>query len=71
MKKVTTICAAAAIAAASVSPAMAGGKAAPIVEEEVFVDTAEPAGSLGSAGAAGILLGVILIGAALSSSSGT
>ncbi len=72
MKKVTLLCAAAAVAVSAMSPAYAGGAGAPVIEDEVFVDeAAAPASSLGGAGVAAAILGLVLVGAAISSSNGT
>ena len=72
MKKVSLLCAAAAVAVSAMSPAYAGGAGAPVIEDEVFVDeAAAPASSFGGAGVAAAILGVVLIGAAISSSNGT
>ncbi len=72
MKKIKVLTVAAALAVSAMSPALAGGAGAPVIENEVFVEPATaPAGSLGGAGVAAAVLGVVLLGAAIASSNGT
>ncbi len=71
MEKIRLLTAATAIAAVTATSAFAGGAGAPVIEDEVFVEPEAAAGSLGGAGVAAAVIGVLLIGAAISSSDGT
>lgn len=75
MRRITTVAAATALAVSAMTPAFAGNIENPIVEGEVFEAIEPPTSSAGSLGSTGalplILLGVIAVGAAVSSSSGT
>ncbi len=73
MKKLSLVCAAAAFAASASAPAFAGGLAAPVIEAAPVVQEAPASsiGSLGGMGAGAVILGLVLVGAAVAASSGT